>query len=458
VTRLWEKFSDALRGTTLAQQRHTQAQEAFNAFQKILRPDSQDSIQQGIKNLSPLAQAVDQYQSVSAEKMRHALFNKLQPYVPNIEGIASPLAKATATLTAAYKNKLHHSTHTLTQAQIDKNTAYARRDKRTADVVLVLGPGTDDGRIESMKNECKKNGLNFLVIGDGRGPMPLNRMGEDLKGKVDKWTQFFVSTHGGFNQDKKLKLQISETTNNLEDSGIVEASLVFSKIQSIKPVAESEKSEELNPNYVTHVYCCHAGAGEKNIHSSTDPHMEGTPFLLHASSKHQILASETKKNMLGEIAYLARCKAGNYAPLPAAQLAEAAFFSVESTRLVVAGREKLGKGRVLMPATKGPEQSGQNYIATRFEKMKKNAVALGITEQAAIFGEYENQLLAGAATVLSELSEDEAWPLAVDHGNLNAVRAFLEKRPELKNNIRKTGISLPFTAALLDHPHMLDFL
>ena len=385
VTRLWEKFSDAVRGTTLAQQRHTQAQEAFNAFQKILPPDSPGSIQQGVINPSPLSQAVDKFQSISAAKMQQVLFNTLQPNVPSIEGIASPLAKAPATLTAAYKNILHHSTHTLTQAQIDKNAAYARRDKRTVDVVLLLGPGTDDGRIESMKNECKKNGLNLLVMGDGRGPMPLNRMEEDLKGKVDKWTQFFVSTHGGFNQDKKLKLQISEPTNNLEDSGIVEASLVFSKIQSIRPVAESKKSEELNPNYVTHVYCCHAGAGEKNIHSSTDPHMEGTPFLLHASNKHQILASKTRASMLGEIAYLARCKVGDYAPLPAAQLAEAAFHSVESARLVVAGREKLGKGRVLMPATKGPEQAGQNYIATRFEKMKKNAVDLGLTEQAAIF-------------------------------------------------------------------------
>lgn len=61
VTRLWEKFSDAVRGTTLAQQRHTQAQGAFNAFQKILRPDSPDSIQQGVINPSPLSQAVDQY-------------------------------------------------------------------------------------------------------------------------------------------------------------------------------------------------------------------------------------------------------------------------------------------------------------------------------------------------------------------------------------------------------------
>lgn len=161
--------------------------------------------------------------------------------------------------------------------------------------------------------------------------------------------------------------------------------------------------------------------------------------------------------MLGQLAYLTRCKVGGYAPLPTAQLTEAAFLSVESARLVVAGREKLGKGRVLMPATKGPEQSGQNYIAARFEKMKTNAVAIGIAEEEVIFSEYEKQLPAGAATVLSELSGDEAWPFAVDHGNLYAVREFLENRPELINDNRNTGISLPFTAALLGHPHMLAF-
>lgn len=453
VTRLWEKFSDAVCGTTLAQQRHTQAQEAFNAFQKILRPGSQDSIHQGALNPSPISHAVDQYQSVSAAKMRQTLLSALQPNLPKLEVLGDPRVKTPATLTAAFKNVLHHATHTLTQTQRDKNAAYARRDKLAADVVLVIGPDTDDGRIESMKNECKKNGLRLLVIGNGRDPIPLIGMGRTLNGKVDKWTQFFVSSHGGTDSDGKLILQTGTEKNNKEDSAITEASLIFSAIQGIRSIDNAEK----NPNYVTHVYACHGGAAEKSIHSSADPGLQNTPFLLHAATNHKSLASRSRKDMLGQLAYLARCKAGGYAPLPAAQLAEAAFLSVESARLVVAGREKMGKGRVLMPATKGPEQSGQNYIATRFEKMKKNAVALGITEQAAIFGEYENQLLAGAATVLSELSEDEAWPLAVDHGNLNAVRAFLEKRPELKNNIKKTGISLPFTAALLDHPHMLDF-
>ena len=161
--------------------------------------------------------------------------------------------------------------------------------------------------------------------------------------------------------------------------------------------------------------------------------------------------------MLAQIDYLSHCKEGGYAPLPAAQLAEAAFRSPESARLVVGGKKTDDKGRILMPATKGPEQSGESYIATRFKKMKENAIAVGMAEEAQVFSVYEQQLHAGAATVLSTLTENSAWSIAIDHGNLDAIRAFLEKQPALINETNGKPLNPPFTAAFLDHPHVLDF-
>lgn len=118
--------------------------------------------------------------------MRQTLFNTLQSGLLKTEIFTNPRTKAPSTLTAAYKNILHHSTHTLTPAQRDKNEDYANRDQRAADVVFVLGPGMDDGKIKSMENECKKNGLKFLLIGDGRDPIPLVGMGKKLNCEVNK--------------------------------------------------------------------------------------------------------------------------------------------------------------------------------------------------------------------------------------------------------------------------------
>ncbi len=455
VTRLWEKFSDALHGTTLAPQRREQAQQAFEAFQAVIQPDSRESEQQSVINPSPLSQAVGEYKSISAAKLRETLLSTLQANLPSPQNLAAPRVKTPATLTAAFKNNLHDSVHTLSQAQRDKNMAYASRDQRAADVVLVIGPDTDRSLINNLRNECEKNKLKLTVIGDSRSPIPLSGINNDLKDKVDKWTQFFILAHGGVTPEGGLRLRIGVEKNSASDNPSREASGIFTAIQDIKPINASDCT---SPNYVTHVYACYGGAGEKSIHASTAPRLQDTPFLLHAPTKHSILASHAHEDMLAQVEYLAGCKEGGYAPLPAVQLAEAAFRSAVSTRLVIAGRQTSDKGRVLMPATKGPDQSGLDYIVARFKKMKENATAIGLTEEAAIFTEYEKHLQTGAATVLSELKEDEAFSLAVSHGNLNEVREFLKKRPELINeSVRHTGLSLPFSAALLNHPDLLAF-
>ncbi len=452
VTRLWEKFSDAVRSTNLVQQRHTQAQQAFEAFQAVLNPELQPSAQEITANPSKLTQPTSHYDSVTVNAMRQTLFDKLQANVPPSKNKASD--QLPDSLTDAFKNVLHHDAHTLTPSQLNKNIAYASRDQRAADVVLVIGPNNDSGLIERLKKQCNEKNLKLLVIGDGVGPIPLSGMPDKLKDKTDQWTQFFVQAHGTSTQDGKLKLQIGAENKHKNESSIKEASLLFSAIQQVNPIGTSENT---HPNYVTHVYACHGGTGEKSIHSSTDPLLQNCPFILHAASKHCTLNARSSEDMLAQIDYLSRCKAGGYAPLPAAQLAEAAFRSPESARLVVGGKKTDDKGRVLMPATKGPEQFDESYIAARFKKMKENATSVGMTEEAGIFSVYERQLRAGAATVLSTLTENAAWSIAIDHGNLEAIRAFLKIQPGLINETNGKLLSLPFTAALLDHPHVLDF-
>lgn len=455
VSRLWEKFSDAVLGTTLAPQRREQAQQAFEAFQAVLQPDSIESEQQSVINTSPLSQLVGEYKSISAAKLRESLLSTLQANLPSPQNLAAPRVKTPATLTAAFKNGLHDSVHTLTQAQRDKNAAYASRDQRAADVVFVIGPDTPESLIKDLRNECKRNGLKLMVIGDSRGPIPLSEMNDQLKDQVDKWTQFFVLAHGSVNREGGLNLGIGAEKNSESTSPSKEAGGLFKAIQDIKPINASDST---NPNYVTHVYACRGGAGEKSIHRSVASRLQNTPFLLHATTKHNMLVSHAHEDMLAQVGYLARCKEGGYAPLPAAQLGEAAFRSVVSTRLVIAGRQTSDKGRVLMPATKGPQQSGQGYIVARFKKMKENAATIGLTEEAAIFTEYEKYLQTGATTVLSELTDDAAFWLAVDHGNVNEVREFLKKRPDLTyKSFGDTGLSPPFIGAVTNHPDLIAF-
>jgi hypothetical protein len=296
VTRLWEKFSDAVRSTNLVQQRHSQAQQAFEAFQAIVHPELHDSTQQSTAKLSKNSQATSAYDSVTFNAMRQSLFDKLQANLPiskNKETDHIP-----ESLTEAYKNVLHHDAHTLTQTQIDKNTAYASRDQRAADVVLVIGPNNDFGLIERLKKQCDEKNLKLLVIGDGVGPIPLSGMPDQLKDKTDQWTQFFVQVHGGSNQDGKLILEIAPENNDKHEESIKEASLLFSAIQGVKPLGAPEGT---HPNYVTHVYSCHGGTGEKSIHSSTDPLLQNSPFILHAPSKHCILSSRSRDDMLAQI-------------------------------------------------------------------------------------------------------------------------------------------------------------
>ncbi len=454
ATRLWEKFSDAVHSTNLAQERRTQAQQAFKAFQAIVNPEAQDSAQQSMVNPSNFSQPVKQHNSVTVEEMRQSLFDKLQANLPKLEAQIKKSEHLPDSLFDAFKNALHHEAHTLTQTQMDKNTAYANRDARAVDVVFVIGPNNDPGMIVRLQKQCDEKNLKLLVIGDSVGPIPLSKMPDKLKDKTDQWTQFFVQAHSTGNQGENLKLQTGKEQNNTSDRSNKEASQIFSAIQNVKPIGASEG---MHPNYVTHVYTCYGGTAEKSIHSSTDPLLKNSPFILHAASKHCVLNRRSGEDMLAQVGYLSRCKDGGFAPLPAAQLAEAAFRSPESARLVVAGKKTEDKGRVLMPATKGPEQSGESYIATRFAKMKENADSVGMKEEARIFSVYERQLQAGTAPLLSELTENAAWSLALDHGNLEAVRKFLEIRPELIHENSGKTLSLPFNAAFLDHPHMLEF-
>jgi hypothetical protein len=384
--------------------------------------------------------------------MRESLLGKLQANLPTSKINESD--HLPDSLTDAFKNALHHDAHTLTLSQMNKNAAYASRDSRAADVVLVIGPNNDPGLIDNLTMQCKEKNLKLLVIGDGRNAIPISSMAEQLNDKTDRWTQFFIQAHGTSTHDGKLKLQTGAENTDKNERSVKEASLLFSAIQQIKPIGASES---VHPNYVTHVYACHGGTGEKSIHSSNDPLLKDSPFILHAPSKHCILNARSSEDMLAQTDYLSRCKKGGYAPVPAAQLAEAAFRSSESARLVVAGKKTDDKGRILMSATKGPEQSGESHIAARFKKMKENALLVGMAEEANVFSVYEQQLHAGAATVLSELTDNAAWSIAVDHGNLDAIRAFLKIQPALINETSGKVLSLPFTAAFLDHPHVLDF-